>query len=306
MLFKAENLRLIIETCRTVVHYHSELQRIFIAANVPSEILQSVPPPLNPEWGQTKREVADHVVMSLAALPDGGGIGPLRQIVSQLTEWRNFASAKDPDHARALVRQLNAEVGAQKDRREREAPERRQMLAMNELVAGSSGTQYFSQVGGLRDRFIELTTLPDPQRRGYEFQSLLYDLLKLGGLQPGKSFRVTGEEIDGSFVLDFQNYLLEARWQKELVDQQDLLAFAGKVDHRIECTRGVFVAVNGFSMNGITAFQRSRPSIVLMDGAHLMATLEGHIHIRDLLRGVLAAASTTGTIYTPAAQLSRA
>lgn len=303
MILSAEDLRLTIETCCAVVYYRNDLTRIFVAAGVPSAILESLPPPFNPEWGHTKREVADHVVMSLAAMSDGAGLGPLRRIVAQVADWHNFATAKEPERARALVRQLNAEVNIQREQQRHEAKERELAQSRTSLLEPPDKLDYFRSVGGLRDSFLALRDWPNAQQRGYRFQDLLYELFNLADLRPGKPFRVRGEEIDGTLVLDFQNYLLEARWQADLVGQADLLAFSGKVERRIECTRGLFLAVNGFSMDGIAAFQRKRPSIVLMDGAHLMVALEGHVHLRDLLRALFEAASKTGQVYTPTARL---
>ena len=299
-MFSAETLRLIIDTSCAVVHYRPDHTRIFLAAGVPRDILESVPPPGNEEWGQTKREVAEHVIMRLAARPNDGGIGPLRRIVAQLTEWRNLATAKDPERARALVRQLNAEVSIQRERREHDNRERQLARAQIALAASPDNLSEFSKVADLNKTFVELTTWPNPQQRGYRFQELLYELFKVAGLRPGRPFRVEGEEIDGTFILDFENYLIEAKWQQAFVGAADLSAFSGKVERRIECTRGIFIAVNGFSSDGIQAFQRGkRPSIVLMDGIHLMQVLERHIHLKDLLRALFESAARTGQVYTP-------
>ena len=298
-MFSAEALRLIIETSCAVVHYRPDHRRIFLAAGVPRDILESVSPPGNEEWGHTKREVAEHVIMWLAAMPIDGGLGPLRKIVAQLIEWRNFTTAEDPERARVLVRQLNAEVSVQREGREREDRKRQMARAQTALAASADNLAWFSKVEKLNETFVELTKWPNPHQRGYRFQELLYELFKVADLRPGRPFRVVGEEIDGAFVLDFENYLIEARWQQDFVGAADLSAFSGKVERRIECTRGLFIAMNGFSSDGIQAFQRGkRPSIVLMDGIHLMQVLERHIHLKDLLRALFESAARTGQVYT--------
>jgi len=53
-------------------------------------------------------------------------------------------------------------------------------------------------------------------------EGLLNRTFALSGLAPQKPFRVVGEQIDGSLVLDHDVCLLEAKWTKEPVDQKEL------------------------------------------------------------------------------------
>lgn len=52
------------------------------------------------------------------------------------------------------------------------------------------------------------------QKRGYAFEKLIHDVMKRDGLAPRVSYKISGEQIDGSFVLGDRVYLLEAKWQK--------------------------------------------------------------------------------------------
>ena len=65
----------------------------------------------------------------------------------------------------------------------------------------------------LAARLVEVSTM-DPQARGYAFEKFLKDAFDAYGMSARASFRLTGEQIDGSFVLTEQTYLLEARWRK--------------------------------------------------------------------------------------------
>jgi hypothetical protein len=42
------------------------------------------------------------------------------------------------------------------------------------------------------------------------------------GLEPEGAFRVVGEQIDGAFRHENEDYLLEARWRRELTEPKDL------------------------------------------------------------------------------------
>ena len=65
--------------------------------------------------------------------------------------------------------------------------------------------------------------------RGFAFERFLPSLFDLFVLAPRGAFRLIGEQIDGSFHLDGEVYLLEARWRNKLAANSDLLTFSGKI-----------------------------------------------------------------------------
>ena len=99
------------------------------------------------------------------------------------------------------------------------------------------------------------------------------------------------------FALEGTDYLFEAKWQKDLVGVQDLDAFSSKVQRKLDNTLGVFLSMNGFSPDGITAHSTGRPSVILMDGADLMAVLEERIDFVTLLLRKKRHAAQTGNIF---------
>lgn len=71
-----------------------------------------------------------------------------------------------------------------------------------------------------------------PQARGYAFEKLLRDLFNVYGLAARDPFRLRGEQIDGSFHLSNETYLIEAKWQGEQTGVADLHTFHGKLNRR--------------------------------------------------------------------------
>ena len=71
-----------------------------------------------------------------------------------------------------------------------------------------------SQAGSadLKQQYKELRDL-EPQKRGYAFERFLNAWFSQEGLSPRGPFRLVGEQIDGSFVIGSDIYLLEAKWQ---------------------------------------------------------------------------------------------
>ena len=65
----------------------------------------------------------------------------------------------------------------------------------------------------LKEIFYNLASTKDFQARGYALEKLLNDLFLLYDLAPKSSFKITGEQIDGAFTFNNDEYLLEAKWR---------------------------------------------------------------------------------------------
>lgn len=104
-----------------------------------------------------------------------------------------------------------------------------------------------------------------PQPRGYAFEKFLRSIFSFYGLQSRGAFRLVGEQIDGSFVLGNETYLLEAKWQSAQASIGDMHTFHGKVEQKAVWARGLFVSYSGFSPDGLIAFGR-RKQVICMDG----------------------------------------
>jgi hypothetical protein len=59
------------------------------------------------------------------------------------------------------------------------------------------------------------------------------------GLQARDPFRLRGEQIDGSFLLGSEIYLLEGKWQNAPSGIGHLHTFHGKVEQKAAWTRGL-------------------------------------------------------------------
>ena len=71
-----------------------------------------------------------------------------------------------------------------------------------------------SVIQELKRKLLGLSSLP-PQERGFQFEKLIKDLFEIFNLAPRSSFRLVGEQIDGSFQFQGETYLVEATWQSE-------------------------------------------------------------------------------------------
>ncbi|MGV1683481.1 restriction endonuclease [Sphingopyxis sp. NJF-3] len=136
-----------------------------------------------------------------------------------------------------------------------------------------------------------------PQARGKLFETFLRELFSRQSVKMGDHFCLKGEEIDGTFKFEGENYIVEAKWQEASVSTGQLYHFAHKVDGKMH-GRGLFVSVNGFSRDGIEAIVRGKQiQTILMDGEDLSHVLEERLTLESLLDYKIRAAQTRGDVY---------
>ncbi len=149
-----------------------------------------------------------------------------------------------------------------------------------------------SRLNALKDKLLELSQL-EPQQRGYAYERFLKNLFDANGLAARASFRLVGEQIDGSFELSGETYLLEAKWQGPPIGVADLRSFNGKVEDKAAWSRGLFVSQSGFTTDGLAAFGRAR-RVVCMDGLDLYEMLDRALPFADVMARKVRRAAESG------------
>lgn len=135
------------------------------------------------------------------------------------------------------------------------------------------------------------------QARGRLFERFLQELFNRQSIKMGDPFRIAGEQIDGTFKFEGENYIVEAKWQDPASSTGDLYKFAHKVDGKMH-GRGVFISVNGFSNEAIRAIVIGKHiKTILMDGEDLSYVLEGRVSLEKMLDYKIRAAQTRGDVY---------
>jgi hypothetical protein len=141
-----------------------------------------------------------------------------------------------------------------------------------------------------------------PQSRGYAFEKLLCDIFNVYGLAAREPFRLRGEQIDGSFQLSNETYLLEAKWQGDQTGVADLHTFHGKLEQKAAWTRGLFISNSGFTADGLVAFGRGK-RVICMDGLDLHTTMHREIPLNHVLDRKVRVAAETGSPFVPVHEL---
>jgi hypothetical protein len=220
------------------------------------------------------------------------------EIVKHSIPWRHGRSdgltADEIDYLNALLLRLEFKIPELHEPKFREslrgkktvAPDAPERLKVDPLALTALG----------RD-LLSLSALA-PVPRGFAFERLLTEAFALFNLAPRGSFRLTGEQIDGSFHLEGATYLMEAKWQGPKIGNRELQGFAGSVHTKSAWTRGLFVSYSGFSEEGLYAFGRGNAThIICMDGEDLWQVMDRKLDLAEVLARKTRHAAETGNAF---------
>jgi hypothetical protein len=171
------------------------------------------------------------------------------------------------------------------------------------VPAGSPPSPAFdrSHFAELLQEFQQLSQL-EPQPRGYAFEAFLIKMFNKFGLEARDPFRLRGEQIDGSFVLANEIYLLEGKWQNAPSAIDHLHTFHGKVEQKAAWTRGLMISYSGFSEDGLNAFGRGK-RVICMDGLDVYEMLSRELPLTQVLERKVRRAAETGSAFARVREL---
>lgn len=271
------------EALRTYHWYKADFENMVRARFVDApEILATL------DFSRTKREAVGQLLAALRSREQryqGLVIDALVGLADVDPNFERLARLEDGDilvkQARSALAEVRyvteqySELAAQRESVAREA-ERAKAEAEGRRLHERKLTE-------LKEQFLGLHASQDPQARGREFEGFLNELFQVWDLDPRASYSVESEQIDGAFTFRTDDYLLEARWWKELLQPKHLNDFRAKVDGKAANTLGLCVAVAGFTDGAVMKHSQPQTPLILMDGTDLMPILEDHIGLDEVL-----------------------
>lgn len=297
-MYPPEIVEALKDSLRTIYWYKNQLRSFLQHSGVPEQIIQQQ------RWDdpqEYKIKIIDKVVDELVAGKEKY-IAVMRGLIQRVKVIEDFSHLLKLEDGRKLKKEAEVTVERLKQlvekhdiklKQERSEQEERAKAANKRFEQG----QKFKQLETLKKEFADLQSLVNANERGRRFEPFLYNLLNYFDLQPRHSFSVIGEQIDGAFEMDGLQFILEAKWEKRPIGAREVRAFKEQIESKLDNTLGLFISFHGFTKEGISAVQRTRPNLILMDGSDLAQVLEGFIDLRELLKRKLRHAAQTGNIY---------
>lgn len=230
-----------------------------------------------------------------------------RRLLTELCRLRALPDTEVPDRDAGLdaLRELKR-LAHEHDLVTREKCQHEKRRATEAEARSQKAHQRQLRLRELCQAYGEMFSSSDHQARGYGLEDLLKELFAVFEIRYRKSYRTEGEQIDGSFTFGGFDYLVEARWRKDAPSLNDLLAFKGKVDRKIESTRGLFVSIPDFRDDVVRRMHEAGPAnLILMDGYDLTLIFEGRVSLIDALQAKADKASQEGVLYYSLSHLFR-
>jgi hypothetical protein len=279
--------------------FHNQLDAFMLRVGLPNARLAAARQRAEARKGRwesaPKRFVAQEILEEIRT----GTSNDDRLIASLVTTLCRTAFADSTNRGLEAIAALKSEQ--EKDSKaaaeQREQRRRQQEVAQREQDRTAEAKN--AQRLALKERFLSLLSLPDtPQKRGYALEALLNEFMEFEGLNPRGSFKIIGEQIDGSFTWSGYTSLVEAKWTSSLIDGSSFGAFEWKISGKTANTRGLFIAINGYSIPAIEALNgKGSLRFVCIDGAHLLRSFE--YGLTKLLEIIWRHADETGEAYLP-------
>jgi hypothetical protein len=254
------------------------------------------------DWSDYKRNIVTLLVNNLARSEDIYQNDLLR-LMSEVIKIEDFShlsrledGAEKVRIARESVNALRTLAKAHFDLLETQRTSEEKRRVAYEKMLRNQGVR--DRLKEIEKDYLGLISSTNPQQRGFALERVLRDLFTLFDLDPKASFRIVGEQIDGAFTFGNTDFILEAKWQQEPVGTRGLDSLYSKLSRMtLENTLGLFLSINGYSSDAVKAHSSGRRLMILMDGSHLMAVIEGRIDLVQLLLRMRRHASQTGNIY---------
>jgi hypothetical protein len=200
-----------------------------------------------------------------------------------------FPALWDSDFSASLSDSSGA-LAAERVKQQREA----------EMLKETARSQRSVALESLKSEFFAIHSSNDRQKAGLQLEKLLNRLFRMSELAPREPFRVQGEQIDGSFELDNEIYLFEAKWHQEPRPAADLYVFREKVEGKSRYTRGLFLSINGITEHAKVAIAVGKQLMFFaIDGHDLMMVLENRVSLADFLRRRQRLLAEEGRISVP-------
>ncbi len=273
--------------------YLGDLEKSWLRAGVDAELTTKLFASKQEDGKKlSKRDLMDLLYKNLKDAEFNRRLEVSRNFVRFLVEHKNFVPNSDNhkiDIAETAALKLREIIGKQKLQAECNQQIRKKAKEPKPL-------DYHNELLRVRDLFIDAEKLTG-QQRGYAFEKVFTELMKISGIPVEEPFRIIGEQIDGAIKYGGHYYLIELKWTEKKAAHSEISSLYLKVDGKMEA-RGIFISMNGYSKEIIQSLPKGKKlTTLLLDGMHFASVIFGGYKFTELLEHSLSQASLKGEIY---------
>lgn len=147
------------------------------------------------------------------------------------------------------------------------------------------------------ESLLTLDKITSHQVRGYAFEKYLNGLFNTFGLDPHASYRTEYDQIDGSFVLDRNTILVEAKYKSKPIPKDDLILFSNKIELKSHFSRGLFITYSLVDDKAIDYFTDRSSRFVVFTVEELFIMCQNKISLNYVLQNKFRVLDERGLIY---------
>lgn len=144
---------------------------------------------------------------------------------------------------------------------------------------------------------LAIESISSPQAKGYAFEKYLNKLFKDFGLDPHASYRTEYDQIDGSFVLDGNTVLIEAKYRTNAIPKDDLILFSNKIKAKSHFPKGLFVTYSPVDAKAIEYFTDRSARFVILTVEELFLLCQNKYSLPKVLQTKFRVLDEQGVIY---------
>lgn len=312
MQFDASTCKDIEDFLSDYFEFHNDLDAFLLRSGIPNDIIQTVRLLAEQQAKSStrnysrapKRFVCSNLLNTLSNAKTPNGQNHIAALITNIARVQRSSihnTSALSAHTNLLTRIASDKKTKSEIQKEKSYHESRQKINQEQERLNTLILQ--TQRDALTENFNNLIYTENHQERGFLLEKFLNDFFKTEGLDPRQSFRINGEQIDGSFQAGNQTHLVEAKWVKEPVSGKEFGAFLYKVQGKSVDTRGLFISINGFSQNAVNNLcSKGTLQFVCIDGAHLLRALAVGQSFQEILQRIWRHASETGSPYLPVSE----
>ena len=149
----------------------------------------------------------------------------------------------------------------------------------------------------LNKSLLDIENIPNAQAKGYAFEKYLNRLFMAFDLEPHASYRTEFDQIDGSFVLDGNTILVEAKYRANAIPKNDLLLFTEKIVSKSHFPKGLFITYSPVDDRAIEYFTDRSARIIIMTVQELFLMCQNKYSLTKVLQAKFRALDERGIIY---------